>query len=388
MSINHVRNFVAVTLAASVLLLGTQIGAAENAADTLDVLLMNFELREDSDTTFGRLFDSARYERALSEELSGDVGHNQKKFFHVILCQFLLGHYKDGVATSEKWLSENKSAPASSISFVYEFIGICHLNSREYQQAINAFTEAKKHFATRKVDSALNDARSFLAIEEGKLTREEYEKKLLVNLRARNPGIEASLKIASHIGGYAPMIESTPSTIFPGKGDSTAWAEALKIAMAARKLDDRSEFGKASKLYKEALQIYSSDSATWSAFALCMMMTSPDESDAERTITEIEEALQKAVQLQPTDWRTWNNLGVYKFSKTNTEEAAVAFQRAIECKDIPQFQKQAIEDNLRICKGTGAIKKYFDGMLIDKFKKLKSAPTGQKEEAPRFQHQF
>ena len=178
------------------------------------------------------------------------------------------------------------------------------------------------------------------------------------------------------------MVEFSPSMSFPGKGDSKAWAEALKVALEARKLDDKSEFDKASKLYKEALQIYSSDSATWSAFALCTMMTSLDETNGERIVAEIEEAFQKPVQLEPTDWRTWNNLGVHEFSKANLEQAAVAFQRALECKDIPQFQKQAIEDNLRIIKGTGAVKKHFDGvherLLIDQIKNLKMKPPGQK----------
>jgi len=375
------RKRVLVTIVASLFMLGALPVSAESSSTTLDEHLKNFELREDSATKFGRFFDSARYERALSEALSGDVSHEPKRFLHVILCQYLLGKYKDGIASSQKWLAANKSAPEYSKSFVYEYIGICSVNSGEYKQAVEAFSTAKKIFATRNVDGALKNAHDLLAIEEGKVIANANQVVSQAN-RHLKTGIEPTLAITAHVGGYAPMYEFSPSRTFPGVGDSALWAKSVKVATEAKKLDDLGEFDKAAKLYKEALQIYDSDPSTWSAYALSTMMTSPENSDGDQVSAEILKAFQKATQLGSKDWRTWNNLAVYQLFRSNMSEAGAAFEQAIACSGVPQFQQQAIDKNLQIAKGAGVLKNYYNGLrnnlLIDQVKDLNAVPKRHK----------
>lgn len=112
------------------------------------------------------------------------------------------------------------------------------------------------------------------------------------------------------------------------------------------------------------------------------MMTSPEDSDGDEVSAEILKAFQKATQLGPKDWRTWNNLAVYQLFRSNTSEAAAAFEHAIACKDVPQFQQQAIEKNLQIANGAGALKNYYNGLrnnlLIDQVKDLNAEPKRHK----------
>ncbi len=316
----------------------------------------------DNTTTFRRFFSVGRYERALALEASGDITHDNSKFVDVIACQYLLGRYNEAIATCEKWLSVNKAAPKRLLGFVYEFIGNCHSEKFELQLAIDAFTRAKELDGSRDEAYQIENARDLLAVKNGKLSKKEFVEKGVKDRRSRLNSSQHDLSEIRRLFG-APFVEIPLVEKFPGVGKEEAFTKASTLSRQAKKLDLANEFEQAAKLYKESLNIYGSDSSTWSAYALCVMMTFDRNSDREdeiRGVAETKNALQKATQLSPKDWRTWNNLGIYMGKEDGDSIARTAFETALRCSDVPEFQQEQLRKDLRIYSSIDMLKKHYE----------------------------
>lgn len=296
-----------------------------------------------------RFTESSRYGRAiLAIKLSSDYLHNEQFFFHLLSCQYFAGEFDDLIASCNQWLPVNESASNKTKALVYEYMGAASSNKGDFEAAVTAFTKAIDLDNTPEAYSGR--AKAYKRLMKDQLAAEDEKHTLVIqkdfNVTKASP-LTGLLDITMLQSGV-PAAESY--SIIPPSHLESAIREEKEIIKKACLLEVAGEFDKAKELYSKALSNNKNEPLLWNAYGLCLSTgrpLQPDPNSESSLLTEIQNAFKKAVELDDSNWKYWSNLAMYTDSK-ETKQSTTNFEKALQCKDIPPFQKYMINRQLSI----------------------------------------
>jgi tetratricopeptide (TPR) repeat protein len=124
---------------------------------------------------------------------------------------------------------------------------------------------------------------------------------------------------------------------FPGKGDQSAWSNALPhYNLANRYLNDQ-RYDEAAAQYREAISLYPYDPD----FHINLGVVCRKLDD----YTGAEQAFKKALELDSSDWMSWSNLGNAYLKQNKLKETIAAFQKSLKC-NPPVSEKPKLQQDI------------------------------------------
>lgn len=122
---------------------------------------------------------------------------------------------------------------------------------------------------------------------------------------------------------------------FPGKGDRSAWSDALPYYNLANKYLSHDRIDEAVQNYEEAIYRYEYDPDFYLNYGVALRKR--------ENYSGAETAFKKAIELKSSDWQAWSNLANAYLKQNRLKDTIASFQKAMKCVPAPpQSEKEAM----------------------------------------------
>lgn len=367
---------VAVLVISIVILLPLRTSANENSPQTIETVAEKFAQHNRLNRTI-KFLESSRSEWANSSLAPLLLGYSY----------YELGQYEKAVVAFE---SSKRFAfvPNACIDTEHKFhylIGFCHYQLRNYQQAVvelqltGKLSQAENLLECAKraalatsdqsnktktvilpdiscdVDSAHQAQNTASATNKSLNLQPRHSDNLsLHNTNFMTPQEQEELASLEGTPDLPTLMEVDATREFPGKGSESAWRAARGLMEQAEYLEQNDKFQEAEEKYSQAIRTYPFDASIYANLANCeiTMLPNPETGD----FGKIYSLLEKAVAIDSTDWRLWNNLGVaHIMSGKALDEGLASLRKSLSCKP-PDWARIGIVQALRMQPGLAKLK--------------------------------
>lgn len=326
---------------------------------------------------FQKFFAAGRLNRCIELLKQVDPKQTNVRYQYLIaLANFCRDHYEEAINDIDKTLSSCKDIDSKSKGDLLALRGASYYEMASYKKALEDFTSALK-LMPQSYEIAKSQAQTYEKLGN-------HNKATEISFPQGTVSFQDRLLLSRWHSYGVPMMEIIPLDKFPGQGNIEKWKEAVKLAEQARVLESKDQLDKAIEMYKRASELYSYSPAIYAALGLCYT-TRKDYGDRSDSIA----AFKKALALDSSDWRIWNDFGSVLFNSEGSErspgdtteykEARHAFEIALsKGKDSDQMrmQKEAIARSLVFEKEVSSLDKQFKELESSGQIKFIPEPTG------------
>lgn len=125
---------------------------------------------------------------------------------------------------------------------------------------------------------------------------------------------------------------------FPGKGDASAWSDALPHYNLGNRYLATERYDDAARKFSDAIEIYQFDPDFYSNLGLAYCKAGH--------YVEAEQAFKKALGLNDKDWMLWSNLAAAYLKQDRLTETLSTFDKALKCHP-PQSEQSKIHTDIK-----------------------------------------
>lgn len=304
------------------LILGGATATSASAANTIETELNQLvDQNEPADSLSARLMKSGRIQLANNVLKTADT-QDIKSFSQLLLSTYILQNDEDLNGLCDQWLNSKSNAEPSSRALVLEFKATALAFLKKFQAAAAAIKLALKLDPTNASLKATNQ--NITATIQSKPTNS-------TDARPRDFG-NRLLIFSTAIPVEETWDETSVSQLNP---------DVKKLAELARTAEKRGALDEAAKLLTQACEKAPNSATLLGELALCHMTKSVGDGEQDASLLKAEDALKKAMNLEPSNWKYKNNLAAETYLRAGND-AIDLFNELSKNKTIPEMNKQRI----------------------------------------------